>query len=155
MDPENHWLVEENTRTQGAIVRAYVSFWECMFASPKRSKYRNSCSVRDPTQAPGCITGVSLFTKQVRSPRYDHCESQNRCFHPPSNPSGRLVPIQCHPVPSANGLLDSVLLQCLLLLLTSSLLFPAAQGRARGDDEASDEWIAMMRTQMSQVDVWR
>ena len=29
MDPENHWLVEDFTLFQGAIVRVYVSFREC------------------------------------------------------------------------------------------------------------------------------
>ena len=28
-DPENHWLVEDFTLFQGAIVRVYVSFREC------------------------------------------------------------------------------------------------------------------------------
>ena len=31
MDPENHWLVEENTLPGGQDVRVYVSFRECMF----------------------------------------------------------------------------------------------------------------------------
>ena len=30
MDPENHWLVEENTLPGGQDVRVYVSFRECM-----------------------------------------------------------------------------------------------------------------------------
>ena len=30
MDPENHWLVEENTLPGGQDVRVYVSFWECI-----------------------------------------------------------------------------------------------------------------------------
>ena len=30
MDPENHWLVGENTLPGGQDVRVYVSFRECM-----------------------------------------------------------------------------------------------------------------------------
>ena len=31
MDPENHWLVEENTLPGGQDVRVYVSFRECKY----------------------------------------------------------------------------------------------------------------------------
>ena len=33
MDPENHWLVEENTLPGGQDVRVYVSFRECTLST--------------------------------------------------------------------------------------------------------------------------